>query len=140
MVLGSRRLVDRSDAGLAYHGLHAVATRAPRGEVAARLGGGGGGGGASKRQADEGEEAAEGEGDEVVAGVLGATAALLANGADDDDATRLDWSVGRFQALVASGAGDDVRSAVARALYQGVKLRMARAARPAKGAKKQKVA
>ena len=48
-------------------------------------------------------------------------------------AVALEWSVPTFQSMVGSGDKDLVRSAVARAMYQGVRVRLSREAPKAGG-------
>ena len=124
-------LVDTSDAGLAFHGLHAVALHEPskasppHGSASAK----------KKRPADD---------DAIATGILGGHVDFLATSAASSAAAasvavaRLSWSVPQFHRMVDSGVGSEQRSAVHRAMYQGVRLRMLREIKAPKASKKLK--
>jgi hypothetical protein len=85
-------------------------------------------------------------GGHLSAGVLGAKVQVLASSSSSSsssgggcEAIVLDWSIPTFQSMVGSGDPYLVRSAVARSMYQGVKVRLAREP-PTNGEKKKKKA
>ena len=63
---------------------------------------------------------------------------LRCGGAGPRAVARLSWSVPQFHRMVDSGVGSEQRSAVHRAMYQGVRLRMLREIKAPKASKKLK--
>ena len=131
-------LVDTSDVGLAFHGLHAVALHEPSKASSPH-----GSASKKKRLADDADTPAADD-DALATGILGGHVDFLATSAASSAAAasvavaRLSWSVPQFHRMVDSGVGSEQRSAVHRAMYQGVRLRMLREIKAPKASKKLK--
>lgn len=142
----SGELFDTSDAGLAFHGFHAVELH-DAGDRARKPGQ------KQKRGANAAASPSDGEDGGIAVGIVGVSVALQQTLSDVvRKSTRhcstgkaalalaLDWSVDTFQDMVRPSQAATVRrSAVARCLYQGVRVRLAREPKQ-QGAKKAKKA
>ena len=130
-------LVDTSDVGLAFHGLHAVALHEPSKASSPN-------GSATKKKRLADDDAPAADDDALATGILGGHVDLLAASAassaaaDSGAVARLSWSVPQFHRMVDSGVGSEQRSAVHRAMYQGVRMRMLRDVKAPKASKKLK--
>ena len=159
-------LFDTSDVGLAFHGFHAVDLYARPSSLAGKKRREGDEADGTAASGASGDAAAGGASADVsadddagiAAGVLGARVELLKASPSSSSSARpssaasasssttvpsvsgttLRWSLPTFQQMARSQDNADVRSAVARCMYQGVRVRLARDARAPTNVKKAK--